>query len=91
MQERAELFRQQEWALHEAMMQNARGMMQAFKVSRRRLPGLGEIARTLDLASRLGRRACGMAENEPLVRPEERNYRLKFEAALKKVYGTHPL
>jgi hypothetical protein len=90
MEERAQQFRQQEWALHELMIQNALQVMAAYKLSRRRLPSLADVCRISDLASILGRRACGMPETggpRPDQVLDDLNYRAEVEAAIKKVYG----
>jgi hypothetical protein len=48
---------------------------------------LSEVARIMDLARRLGRRACGMADDEPLASPQQLQRDLDLEAALNKIYG----
>jgi hypothetical protein len=90
LQERVELFRQQEWALHETMIARALEALQAFRVSRRYLPSLRDVALLGELASTLGRRACGMADNEPVVSADERRYNREWEAAIERVYGKQP-
>jgi hypothetical protein len=87
LQERVEHFRDQEWALHELMLEMGLQAMRSWKVSRRRLPRLGELARVLFLASTLGRRACGMADSEPMMSPQELQWKSELEAAIRKVYG----
>ncbi len=59
LRKRAELFRQQEWLLHEEMLAAAWEAIGKIRASKR-TPNLSEIVRLLQLASDLGRRACGM-------------------------------
>lgn len=59
LRKRAEAFREQEWALHEEMLVAAQEAIGKIRLSKR-TPTLSEIARLLQLASDLGRRACGI-------------------------------
>jgi hypothetical protein len=86
--ERVERLRLQEWLLHEEMIQAATDAARELR-KRPRLASLRDIAKLFDLASILGRRACGMpltprAADEfeqPVSRPE-------VQAALAKIYGS---
>ena len=85
--ERAEVFREQEWALHELMVEQARAALRATRITRRRVPSLHAIARLLELASFLGRRSCGLPpEGAPAQKPETSNSP-EFEAAIRRIYG----
>ena len=85
--ERAERFRLQEWLLHEEMLQAA--TLAAREIQKR--PGrasLNDVVKLYDLASVLGRRACGLPlDPTAAAEPEPPSPYLDFEAALRKVYG----
>jgi hypothetical protein len=84
--ERVERFRLQEWLLHEEIFQAASEAVRQL----RKHPGrasLSDIARLYDLASVLGRRACGMPLNPPAAAKfEPPFFRPDVDAALKKIY-----
>jgi hypothetical protein len=85
--ERVERFRLQEWLLHEEMLQAASEAVRQL----RKHPGrasLSDIARLFDLASVLGRRACGMPLDPPAAAKFDPPFsRPDVEAALQKIYG----
>ncbi len=86
--ERVLRFRIQEWLLHEEMLQTASNIVRQLQKHPRRA-SLNDLVNLINLASALGRRACGMpldlgagTESEsPPSYPD-------FEAALRKIYGT---
>jgi len=84
---RAQRFRIQEWLLHEEILQVATETVRQLQKHPRRA-SLNDLVNTINLASVLGRRACGMpldsgagAEFEPPASNPD------FEAALRKIYG----
>ncbi len=83
---RTELFREQEWVLHEEMLAAASDAVARIRAVKR-CPTIPEITRLLELAFLLGRRACGLpfkaefpAFPPPVAQPD-------CKEALKKVYG----
>lgn len=85
--ERAERFRLQEWLLHEEMLQAAAAAARELRKHPART-NLKDVVKLLDLASILGRRACGMPL-DPASAPEPE---MPFghpdaKAALEKIYG----
>ncbi len=84
---RAERFREQEWALHEEMIQAARAAARELREHPGRIK-VSDLTKLFDLASILGRRACGMpldpADSPP---PETPTIEPEWEAALRKIYG----
>lgn len=85
LKQRAERFRDQEWLLHEEMLEVARAVARELKTHPRRI-SITELTRLLDLASNLGRRATGLpldrVNETPPLRPN-----WDAEAALRKIYG----
>jgi hypothetical protein len=86
-QERAHNFRLQEWLLHEQMMAAAMSAVREFE----KHPGrasLTDLVKLLELASVLGRRACGLPLDPAEAAPAPPSIRPEFEEALRKVYGS---
>jgi hypothetical protein len=85
--ERVERFRIEEWLLHEEMIQAA---FEALHQLRKRpgLPSLGDLLKIIELASRLGRLACGMPLDPAAeAKPDPPSGYPDAEAALLKIYG----
>lgn len=85
--ERVERFRHQEWLLHEDMLRAASEAARQLQKHPSRA-SLNDLIKLYELASVLGRRACGM----PLEPPAAANFeppflRPEFEAALDRIYG----
>ena len=79
--------REEEWAIHDECIRAGREALKRF-YERGRGATLGDIARMLELASKLGRLASGLATDRTEVTGEDGGpVRVEFEAALKKVYG----
>jgi hypothetical protein len=87
LEDRAQLFREQEWLLHEAMLEQARAALRGIRITRRRIPSLHSIARLLELASVLGRRACGLPVDGECVKRPPSLPSSDFEDAIQKIYG----
>ncbi len=87
--ERVERFRLQEWLLHEEMLQAATAAARQL----RNHPGRGgfnDILKLYELASVLGRRACGLPlEPKPDAEPSPPPWYPDAKAALEKIYGTN--
>jgi hypothetical protein len=84
---RRALLRQQEWALHEALLSAGEQALTRF-IAAQEEASPAEIARLLSLGSELGRLSSGMplshSELQPVAAPA---IRLEIEAALQKAYG----
>jgi len=86
--QRQQLLREEEWSLHEECVRAGRAGLKRFMEKKREV-SLGEIARLLDLASKLGRLATGLTtENIGHAGQVNVNLQLEIESAIKKVYGT---
>lgn len=84
--ERARLFREQEWLLHEQMCVVALDAVREFKKHPERVK-MSQLVKLIDLASVLGRRAAGMPLDPKSAEPDPTPDNSDFEAALRKVYG----
>ena len=84
---RREEHKQTEWALRGELVEAGRKVLLKFKDGSRGAT-LGDVARALDLASKLGRLASGLAtETVEHTGEVDVNLRLDAEAAVRKVYG----
>ena len=80
--------RQGEWVMHEKCIGAAKKAFDAFMAREKVYANLADIARMLEVASKLGRLASGLATDKTEVTGEDGGaIRVEFEAALKKVYG----
>ncbi|HWI58032.1 MAG TPA: hypothetical protein VNZ22_12460 [Bacillota bacterium] len=82
--------REEEWELHEACIRAAKqGLKEFYERDRDKAPiKLGEIAKLVELASKLGRLATGLATEKTEVTGEAGGaIRVELDAALKKIYG----
>ena len=81
--------RGQEWAMRMQLLDVAGMMVKRWLVSpEQRLGTLEGLARVMDLASVLGRRACEQAaERKEVTGADGGPIRVEFEAALKRLYG----
>jgi len=80
--------KEREWEMHEKCIAAARRALSAFMERDRVYANLGDIARILEVASRLGRMASGLA-TESVEHTGEGGgpIRVAFEEALKRVYS----
>lgn len=84
---RKELVKEEEWEIHDECIRAGREALKRF-YERGRGATLGDIARILDLASKLGRLASGLATEKTEVTGEDGGpIRVEVELALKKIYG----
>ena len=80
--------REQEWELHEKCIAAAKRGLAAFMDREKVYANLADISRMLEVASKLGRLATGMATDKTEVTGEDGGpIRIELEAALRKVYG----
>lgn len=80
--------REREWEMHEKCIAAAKRGLAAFMEREKVYANLADISRVLEVASKLGRLATGMATDKTEVTGEGGGpIRVELEAALKKVYG----
>jgi hypothetical protein len=80
--------RDEEWRTRDEALELARAAIGRWKANEKRCGSLEGIGRLLELASKLGRLASGMATDKTEITGEDGGaIRVEFEAALKKVYG----
>jgi hypothetical protein len=80
--------REVEWEMHEKCIAAAKRGLAAFMEREKVYANLSDIARILEVASKLGRLASGMATDKTEVTGEGGGpVRVEFEVALKKIYG----
>jgi hypothetical protein len=85
---RAEDVREREWEMHEKCIDAARRALKAFMDREKVYANLADISRILEVASKLGRLAAGMATDKTEVTGEDGGpIRVEFEAMLKKIYA----
>ena len=85
---RQEKIRDREWAMHEKCLAAAERALNAFMTREKVYANLADIARILEVASRLGRLAAGMATDKTEVTGEDGGpIRVELSAALNKIYG----
>jgi hypothetical protein len=85
---RQEEQREVEWAVRCELLEMAREAIERWKKQMDRCGSLAGIARLLELASKLGRLASGMATDKTEVNAEvQSKLDVDWEIALKKVYG----
>jgi hypothetical protein len=84
---RQEDHREDEWSLRGELIEAGRRVLEKFKDGSRGAT-LGDVARALALASKLGRVSSGLAIETVEHQGEvDLNFRIEVEAAVKKVYG----
>ena len=80
--------REQEWAIHEDCMRAAREALKRFHENVRRGANLGDVSRIIEVASKMGRLASGLATDRTEVTGEDGGpVQLELSAALNKIYG----
>jgi hypothetical protein len=85
--QRREQHKEEEWALRGELIAAGRKVLERFMDGSRGAT-LGDVARALDLASKLGRLSSGLAtESVEHTGEVDVNFRLEVEAAVRKVYG----
>jgi len=85
---RTENVREREWEMHEKCIEAARRGLKAFMEREKVYANLADISRILEVASKLGRLASGMATDKTELTGEDGGpLRVELSAALNKVYG----
>jgi hypothetical protein len=85
---RTEEVREREWEMHEKCIEAARRGLKAFMEREKVYANLSDISRILEVASKLGRLASGMATDKTEVTGEDGGpLRVELSAALERVYG----
>ena len=85
---RQQQLRQAEWDMHEKCIAAARRGLAAFMEREKVFANLADIARMVEVASKMGRLASGMATDKTEVTGEDGGaIKVEFALALKKVYG----
>jgi hypothetical protein len=84
---RREEHRQEEWAIRSELITAGRKVLKRFTDDGKGAT-LGDVARALDLASKLGRLASGLAtDHTELTGPDGGPIQIELTAALNKIYG----
>jgi len=85
---RQQALRETEWEMHAECIAAGRRALSAFMVRDKVYANLADIARILEVASKLGRLASGMATDKTEVTGEDGGpIRVELSAALNKIYG----
>ena len=85
---RQQTLRETEWQMHEECIAAARRGLKGFMEREKAFANLADIARMLEVASKLGRLASGMATDKTELTGEDGGpIRVELNAALEKVYG----
>jgi len=86
--QRQQALREREWTIHEKCIAAAERGLKAFMEREKVYANLADIARMLEVASKLGRLASGMATDKTEVTGEDGGpVRVELSAALNKIYG----
>jgi len=83
---REERLRETEWAMHERAIAAAKRGLDAYMEREKVYANLADIARMLEIASKLGRLATGLGDGER-GRDELPTVRVEVTVALEKIYG----
>ena len=85
---RQEEVREREWAMHEKCLAAAERALDAFLEREKIKVSFTDIARIVEVASKMGRLASGLATEKAEITGEDGGpIRLQLEAALDKIYG----
>ena len=85
---RQQELREREWMMHEKCIAAAERGLKAFMEREKVYANLSDIARMLEVASKLGRLAAGMATDRTEITGEDGGpIRVELSAALNKIYG----
>jgi hypothetical protein len=86
--DRTQAFKEREWAAAEHLLAAAQAVLDSFTSRDPADISLLEAARALEIASKLGRLATGLAtEHQELTGPDNGPLQIEISAALKKIYG----
>ena len=84
---REQKLRETEWAMHERAIAAAKRGLDAYMAREKVYANLAEIARMLEIASKLGRLATGLGTDGERKREELPAVRVEVRVALEKIYG----
>ena len=85
---RQQTLRETEWEMHEKCIAAAKRGLAAYMEREKVYANLSDIARMLEIASKLGRLAAGMATDKTEITGEDGGpIRVELEVALRKIYG----
>lgn len=84
---REQKLRETEWAMHEAAIAAAKKGLAAYMDREKVYANLADIARMLEIASKLGRLATGLGDGEGRKADELPTMRVEVTVALEKIYG----
>ena len=79
--------RETEWAMHEAAIAAAKRGLDAYMDKDKVYANLADIARMLEIASKLGRLATGLDKSNGEMADEPQALRVEVTVALEKIYG----
>jgi hypothetical protein len=79
--------RETEWAMHEAAIAAAKRGLDAYMEREKVYANLADIARMLEIASKLGRLATGLGDGERRKDDDLPAVRVEVTVALEKIYG----
>jgi hypothetical protein len=84
---REQQLRETEWAMHERAIAAAKRGLDAYMAREKVYANLADIARMLEIASKLGRLATGLDTDGERKRSELPAVRVEVKVALEKIYG----
>ena len=84
---REQKLRETEWAMHEAAIAAAKKGLAAYMEKDKVYANLADIARMLEIASKLGRLATGLDKSNGETADEPQTLRVEVTVALEKIYG----
>jgi hypothetical protein len=86
-EQRETQLRETEWAMHERAIAAAEKALNAFMDKDKVYANLADIARMLEIASKLGRLATGLGDGESRKDDDAPTMRVEVSVALEKIYG----
>jgi hypothetical protein len=86
-EKREQDLRETEWAMHEAAIAAAKRGLAAYMEKDKVYANLADIARMLEIASKLGRLATGLDKSNGETSDEPLTMRVEVTVALEKIYG----
>ena len=84
---REQALRETEWAMHESAIAAAKKGLDAYMSREKVYANLADIARMLEIASKLGRLATGLGDGERRKEDDAPTMRVEVTVALEKIYG----
>jgi hypothetical protein len=86
-EKREQKLRETEWEMHEQAIAAAKKGLKAYMEREKVYANLADIARMLEIASKLGRLATGLGDGERLGSDDQPGLRVEVTVALEKIYG----